>query len=84
MNFQNNQFSIKNLIFWLNATIMFFLFRPIYLKTFGPNNVEHQGTGGCTYTGSGFNRDVHNLVFSVLSIFNLQINIVLISYHDKN
>ena len=41
-------------------------------------------TGGCTYTGSGFNRDVHNLVFSVLSIFNLQINIVLISYHDKN
>ena len=37
MNFQNNQFSIKNIIFWLNVTIMFFLFHIIYLKTFGPN-----------------------------------------------
>ena len=41
-------------------------------------------TGSWTYTGSGFNRDTPNLVFSILSIFNLQINIVLISYHDKN
>ena len=56
--------------------------RKIYLIKISTTTGIH--TGGCTYTGSGFNRDTQNLVFSVLSTFNLQINTVLTSHHDKN
>ena len=41
-------------------------------------------TGSWTYAGSGFNRDTPNLIFYSKYMFNLQINTVLISYHDKN
>ena len=44
----------------------------------------HHTTGSWTYAGSGFNRDTPNLIFYSKYMFNLQINIVLISYHNKN